>query len=234
MILADMNLPDLIGTLLSFFLTLMVFSYIFGDNALFRITIHLFIGAAAGYAAVVAWYSVIWPQLFLPLIIGTQSERIFVLIPLLLSGLLIFKASPRLSWVGNPSVAYLVGIGAAVAIGGAIMGTIFPQTQATINLMGTSATQQSGESPAMLIVQGIIIILGTVTTLIYFQFSARQRMSGKPRRPEWVEALALAGQVFIAITLGVVFAGVFTASLTAMVERVNYISDFLLPLLTGR
>ena len=41
--LAEMNLPDLVGTLLGFFFTLMVFSYAFGDNALFRATIHIFI-----------------------------------------------------------------------------------------------------------------------------------------------------------------------------------------------
>jgi len=233
-ILAEMSVPDLVGTLLGFFLTLMVFSYVFGDNALFRATLHLFIGAAAGYAVMVAWYNVTWPQLFLPLIFGSQSERWYVLFPLILSGMILFKISPHLSKIGSPAVAYLVGIGAAVAIGGAVLGTIFPQTLATINLLDLNAIQQSGESALLLLVQGLLIILGTVTTLIYFHFGARQRLGGAPRRPEWVEVLALIGQVFIAITLGVVFAGVFTASLTAMIERINYIGDFLLPLFTGQ
>jgi hypothetical protein len=232
--MAEMSLPDLIGSAMGFFFTLMVFSYVFGDNALFRATIHLFIGAAAGYAAVVAWYNVTWPQLFLPLILGSQSERLYALFPLILSGLLLFKISPRLSRYGGPAVAYLVGIGAAVAIGGAIMGTIFPQTLATINMLDLETAQQSSESPLWLLLQGLLIVLGTVTTLVYFHFGAQQRLGDVPRRPEWVEILALIGQVFIAITLGVVFAGVFTAALSAMIERVNFLGEFLLPLITGQ
>lgn len=231
--LAEMNLPDLVGTLLGFTLTLMVFSYVLGDNALFRVGIHIFIGVAAGYAAVVAWYNVIQPQLFVPLISGTRSERLFVLFPLVLSGLLLFKVSPRLSRLGNPAVAYLVGVGVAVAIGGAVMGTVFPQTLASINLMDLQAPQ-NGATPLFSMVQGVLIILGTVSTLIYFHFGARQRPNGAPRRPDWIEGLALVGQVFIAITLGVIFAGVFSASLTALIERINYIGNVILPLLGGQ
>jgi hypothetical protein len=233
MSLAEMNTPDLVGALLGFFLTLMVFSYVFGDNALFRATIHIFIGVSAGYAAIVAWYNVIWPQLVLPLLLGTQDERLYILFPLVLSGLLLFKISPRLSWVGSPAVAYLVGVGVAVAIGGAVLGTIFPQTQATINLLDLGANT-SGESPLVLIGQGLLIILGTVTTLIYFHFGARQRPGGIPKRPDWVEALARVGRIFIAITLGVIFAGVLMASLTALIERVQFLQDVIVPLLTGQ
>jgi hypothetical protein len=232
--MAEMSLPDLVGSILGFSLTLMVFSYVFGDNALFRATIHLFIGAAAGYAAVVAWYNVTWPQLFLPLILGSQSERLYALFPLVLSGLLLFKISPRLSRYGSPAVAYLVGVGAAVAIGGAVLGTIFPQTLATINLLDLEAIRQSSETPLWLLIQGLLIILGTVTTLAYFHFGARQKLGGSAKRAEWIEILALIGQVFIAITLGVVLAGVFTSALTALIERVNYIADFILPLITGQ
>ena len=66
MSLANLSLPDLIGSLVSFVLTLAVFSYILGDNALFRMSVHIFTGAGAGYAAVMAWTTIIWPQLFAP------------------------------------------------------------------------------------------------------------------------------------------------------------------------
>jgi hypothetical protein len=36
------------------------------------------------------------------------------------------------------------------------------------------------------------------------------------------------GQLFIAITLGVLFAGVFSASLTALIERIGSLSDFII------
>jgi predicted membrane protein len=44
------QLADPIGAIIGFILTIMVLSYIIGDNALFRLAIHIFIGAASGYA----------------------------------------------------------------------------------------------------------------------------------------------------------------------------------------
>src|SRR5574341_2258727 len=84
MSLAQLSLPDLAGTILGFALTIMVFSYVFGDNGLFRAALYIFIGVASGYAAVVAWYNVLWPQLIIPVAFGSQSERLFAAFPLVL------------------------------------------------------------------------------------------------------------------------------------------------------
>jgi hypothetical protein len=46
MIAAELTLPDLLGGFVGLLLTLLVFSYLLGDNVLFRITIHIFIGVA--------------------------------------------------------------------------------------------------------------------------------------------------------------------------------------------
>jgi hypothetical protein len=150
-----------------------------------------------------------------------------------LSGLLLFKVSPRLSRIGNPAIAYLVGVGVAAAIGGAVMGTIFPQVMASINLFDADAIRQTGESPMLMLLQGVMIIIGTLTSLIYFHFGVKPRLGAPGRRPEWMEILALIGQVFIAITLGAIFAGVLTASLAALIERVYYIGDIVFPLFTS-
>jgi len=226
MILAELSFADLAGTILSFLLTLMVFSYVFGDNTLFRTAIHIFIGVASGYAAVVAWYNVIWPQLVIPMAFGINSDRINVLFPSVLGILLLFKASPRLSLVGNPAVAYLVGVGAATAIGGAILGTVFPQSLASINLFDQQNLQMGGEYVIQL-AKGSVILIGTLATLAYFHFGARQYPNQPAGRPKWLEGLAWVGQVFIAITFGSLFAGIFAAALTALIERVDFIIDFI-------
>lgn len=229
MSLANLNTSDLVGALVGFGLTLMVFSYIFGDNALFRIAIHIFIGVSAGYAAVVAWYNVIWPQLVVPLVFGTQTERLYVLIPLAMAGLLLFKVSPRFSAIGNPSAAYLVGVGMASAVGGAVIGTIFPQVSASANLFDFQASQQAGF--LWQFVKGTAILLGTLTTLIYFQYGVRTVTDRPATVQKWIEPLAWVGQIFIAITFGAIFAGVYSAALTAFIERVHFIGDILLPMI---
>lgn len=228
--LAALSLADLAGVLLGFFFTLTIFSYLLGDNALFRLTIHIFIGVAAGYAAVVSWYNVIWPQLLQPLISGDQGERLYLLVPLLLAGLLLTKSSSRLAGWGNVTLAYLVGVGMASAIGGAVLGTLFPQSSATVNLFDPQALSGGLDFVVKFMEAGIILV-GTVTTLIYFQFSARPKLNQAPRRSPLVEGLAWVGQIFIAIALGALFAGVYTAALTALVERSQSVVTLLLSLI---
>ena len=43
---------EFIGLIVGFILTLLVFSYLLGDNPLYRIAIHLLVGTSAAYAAV--------------------------------------------------------------------------------------------------------------------------------------------------------------------------------------
>jgi hypothetical protein len=229
--LADLGLPDFIGALVGFTLTLMVFSYIFGDNLLFRLALNVFIGVAAGYAAVVAWYNVIWPQLMLPLISGTQSERLFALTPLFLSGLLLLKLSTRLTHLGSAAIAYLVGVGVAAAIGGAALGTLFPQVGASINLFDMQAASAAGGASSLeRLARGAVILVGTLTSLIYFHYGARARPGELSKRPEWLESLGWVGQVFIAITIGTLFAGVYSAALTALIERLHFLGDVIFSL----
>lgn len=226
--LANLALPDLVGMLVGLVLTLSVFSYIFGDNALFRLAIHIFIGVSSAYVLALAWYSVIWPQLLVPLWLGTQEQRLLAIFPFLLGGLLLTKASPRLAWIGSLPMAYLVGVGVATAIGGAVIGTIFPQVAAAINVFDLElAAQAAGVSTAVQLVNGVVFLLGTLSTLIYFHFGARPRTNQPPQRSAPVEALAWVGQFFIAITFGALFAGVYTAALAALVERWTFIADLI-------
>jgi hypothetical protein len=228
--LAEMNLPELIGTLLGFVFTLMVFSYILGDNPLFRIAVNIFIGVAAGYASVIVWYNILWPELILPLVIGNSSERIVAVIPLILGLLLFTKASARLSGWGTIPVIYLVGVGAATTIGGAVLGTLFPQILASANLFDQSAIS-AADSGIIKLAEGALILVGTITTLAYFQFSTRPRPGQAPTRGVLVDGMAWVGQFFIAITLGAIFAGVYMAALSALIERSKFLVDFLLPII---
>ena len=51
---------DLIGAAVGLALTVMILSYVLGDNPLFRIAMYLFVGVAAGYAVVVAVQNVLF------------------------------------------------------------------------------------------------------------------------------------------------------------------------------
>jgi hypothetical protein len=213
---------DLISALIGLTLTLMVFSYLIGDNPLFRIAVYLFIGVASGYAAVVVWYYVLVPKLFQPL--TTLNPLSFV--PLVFGLSLLAKLSPRIAWIGNFSMAVLVGVGAAAAVGGALLGTLLPQAQAAIDGFDVLSAG-NGLEVASRLLEGLIMLGGTVFTLASFHFSASRSADGTPKRPAILEGIAWVGRIFIAITLGVLFAGVYMSALTAMIERLSFVIDFL-------
>jgi hypothetical protein len=219
------DLVDMIGGLLSFLLTLCVFSYLLGDNVLFRLAIHIFIGVAAGFVAAMALHSVIWPQLFAPLIGSSLTEKLWVLIPILLSVLLFTKAFPRLSTLGSPVMAFLVGVGAAVAVGGALLGTLFPQFRATTQLLNMAALQASGKEVGLELLNGVLILFGLVVTFASFQYNT-SIFKNPSIRALW-NLIYWSGRFFVAITFGVIFAGVYLASLAALTERLYSLLVFL-------
>jgi hypothetical protein len=224
----DLNNLDLLGAILSFGLTLIILSFIFGDNLLFRFAIHVFVGVTAGYVAVMTWYNVLLPEIVVPLIGGSQAERFYALLVLVLSSFLFIKAFPRLSGWGNPVVAYLVGVGTATVIGGAVLGTLFPQVLASINLFDIPGLFEKSSPVWMQISNAVVILVGTISVLIFFHFGARSNHGSHPERAAWISAVACIGQIFISITFGVLFAGVYIASMTAFAERMTFTANFIL------
>ena len=219
------NLLEFVGLALGFLFTILIFSYLLGDNPFFRLAIHIFIGVSAAYVAIITINNVLIPRLIIPIFNGNQGERLLSILLFIPSIFLLFKATP-LRKAGNWSVAILVGIGAAAAVGGAITGTLFPQILGTINSMDPSAytitTSRWDQA-----INGFIIVLGTVTTLIYFHFGTQEKPGGTNERLPIIENISKIGRIFLAITFGALYAGVFLSSLAALVERLTFVWEFL-------
>jgi hypothetical protein len=150
------------------------------------------------------------------------------LVQVVLGLMLFLKMWKRTSFLGALPMAMLIGIGAAVTIGGSLFGTLFGQIKGTIGLFDM---QKQGD-PIMRLLEGVFVLVGTVSTLAYFQFNVRSKAAlpeqeNKVRRAPILEILAQVGQVFIGITLGAMFAGVYTAAITALIERIGFIFDFI-------
>jgi hypothetical protein len=213
---------NFISALIGLTLTLMVFSYLIGDNPLFRFAVYLFIGAASGYAASIVWNTLLFPKISQWV---TAFNPLFV-IPIILVLSLLAKLFPRISWIGNFAMAVLVGVGAATVVGGALLGTLLPQAQATMDGLDVLSAGSLGEVASQLL-SGVVMLAGTVLTLASFHFSAGRAADGAPKRNRILEGVARVGRIFIAITLGVLFAGVYMSALTAMIERLSSIINFI-------
>ena len=204
-----MNL-DLVGLVVGALLALMVFSYVLGDNPLYRLALHVFVGAAVGYAFGLA-LRVIWSRFFAPLIYDRDFSLI---VPLVLVVFLLVKGLPKYAYIGNLSVAYLVGVGAAVALSGALLGGLVPQVGAT-----GRALQTHGR------VDGLIILVGTICTLAVFTFTVEGQRGPGRLWSKIVGGLSWVGRWFLVTAFALGFAGAFTTAVSILIGRIGHLID---------
>ncbi len=190
-------------------LTVIVLSYLIGDNFLFRIATHVLIGAGAAYAAVAVIFDVF---------VARSASPIILIVGLILSVMLLFKVSPRLAWIGNVPVAYLVGVGVATVLGGVVLGTLGPQIVATA-APSVPASSIPNAPPLYNGILNLFIVAGTIITLLSFGFYRTSRNSV-------LGVLNLTGRrFFLMIALGATFALVFMASAALLFDRLKAIID---------
>ena len=212
---------DLIAGWASLVLTLFIFSYLLGDNFLYRIAVHVLVGAAAAYTAIVAVESVILPWIDLTLAAEGETSslgiRVLGIIPFLLGLSLFLKTSARLAPLGNLGLAFIIGVGTGVAIVGAVVGTIIP----IVRDAGVVFDEQNTFN-------AIVVTLGTISTLIFFQYLAKRRVDGEITRSLPMRLLAGIGSGFIAVTFGAIYAGAVLTSLSVLSGVIGEQLDFLL------
>ena len=234
-----MDTTDLIASFVASVLTIMVLSYLIGDNPLFKLVMHLLIGVAAGYVGAVAVHNVLIPGLIEPILeaglpgLADPQLIVTVIVPLILVVLLFLKVAPSTARYGTVSMVLLVGVGAAVIVGGAITGTLIPLTLDSMDTLNPSAVNQlTGESGIERLLNVIIVLIGTLTTLFYFRFTVRKTDVETPfaivagaRIPGPLTVFKGIGKGFIAVTFGVMYAGAVAATLIVLAERVQFIWD---------
>ncbi len=223
---------DTIGLLISLTLTLMVLSYILGDNPLFKIAEHIFVGVSVAYVVLVAWHLVLSPAFFQVQGQVNTLQLLTKLPPALLSLLLVFKVRPTQSSaagaLGSIGLAFLVGVGAAATVAGAVQGTLFPQTAAVAGINLNPANPAYADAPSFWLhnafLSNIVVIIGTVGTLFYFTFTYRPQGFLSGFREGFVNFWAGMGRWVILITLGALFANTVSARIALLVSRIQFLA----------
>ena len=215
---------DLALGIISFALTIMVFSYIFGDNFFFRLAAYLLVGISSGYTVLILITKVILPYLVTPLLYGSTQDRFLAVIPLILSIMLGLMIFPRLTKVGRLPLAIVIAIIAALTVGGVTLGTIIPQMLGAIGLFSPDLLQQNEGQLWLRWVDAAIMLIGVITTLLYFHFSISKK-DHKDQKNRSFNTASKIGQVFIGITLGALFAGIYASALIALISRISDIKN---------
>ncbi len=186
-------------TLLSFALTLLVFSYLLADNLLYRLAIYAFVGVTAGFTAIVIVESVV-----LPLLDGSPTNSFLFVAATVLVGLLLLKPVPLFAPFGNLALGFLLAVGTAVAVAGALTGTLLPLLAATARPAGAP------------LLEAVVVLIGVVSALVYFQYSVQRRPDGTIGRARWLQWLSTLGEGFVVITLGAIYGAAILSSLAVI------------------
>lgn len=212
--LGGISAPEAVGVSVAAILTLVVFSYLWRDNAAYRLAEHVFIGTTIGYVFVVAYHQVIYPKLLGPGISGAYLDW-RLLIPGFLGLSLLLRQVRSLSWVGNWGIAFVVGAGSALALGGAVAGTLLPQVMAAAPAL---AIAREGMDWSLLI-GNVVLLVGVVTTLSYFCFtSTRRSLDGR-----LLGSAGWMGKWMMMVAFGALFASLTTSRLSLLVGRLYFL-----------
>ena len=190
----------MIGPWIAAFLTLAIFSYLYKDNPFYKVAEHLFVGISTGYWTSMFFWTQIQPNLFGRLwpaseynsdllwyklynVLGVFSSvfpdgginkghdmELLYLLPFALGIMMLLSVSSKLSWMARCGIAYTVGMAAGLRAYGFLNSNVLGQIKGSAFQIFNSDLPffaLASES----IFNNFIILIGTITGLMYFYFS---------------------------------------------------------------
>lgn len=201
-------------------LTLLIFSFLYKDNPLFKLAEHLYVGVSVGYTIVKAYDTVLVHLVVKPIV---EQGEISLLIPVAIGMLMLTRYVPKAAWMSRYAFAFIVGMGAGLAIPRTISSFILKQVEDTIRPL-LSLAGPDGVTFSMNLLNpagnlnAIIILLGVTSVLFYFFFSIEHTGAGK--------TVARTGIIFLMISFGAAFGYTVMARMSLLIGRLTDLIEY--------
>ena len=150
-------------------LTLAIYSFLYKDNPFYKVAEYIFVGISAGYWAVFLWWNYAYPNLFVPLGEGNYWN----IIPILLGFMMFTQLSKRTSWLVRFPLTFVLGVSLGLQIVAAVEGDMVPQLRGTFSPFAPGALFNTYDFWTS--VGFIVLLVGVLSTLIYFFFSKEHK-----------------------------------------------------------
>jgi hypothetical protein len=226
--------PRVLGIWVAALLTISIFSFLYKDNRIYKLAEHLFIGVSAGYSVSLEYWNVFRPNLWNPLIQGLHQARLshglpyfpgmLLLFPFALGILLFTRFSTRLTWLSRWSIAAMVGSYAGLAMIGALQGDLVAQIQANMIPFfapgSLAALRAGGTGDAVVfaflgVLSNPLIIIGLISTLVYFFFSREHKGS--------LGVVSRVGVWFLMVSFGASFGYTVMSRVSLLIGRLHFL-----------
>lgn len=186
-------------------MTLAIFSFLFGDNPVYKVAERLWVGLTTGY-----WTMLLLRTGFLQKVwVNVYTERKFLyLIPVGLGLLMWLRLSEKWSWVSRYALGFYIGISTGVFIPLELKRGVFQQMEGAMRPIEGS---WAGLNTA-------IVLVGLVCSLCYFFFSKEQKgVFG---------GLSRIGIYTLMVGFGAGFGLTVMGRVALLVQRVIFLRDF--------
>ncbi len=143
---------------LAVLMTLAIFSFLVGDNPIYKFAERLWVGVSTGYWTMLLFHTSFIDKVWQPIV---HEGKLLYLIPTALGILMWFRISPKLGWLSRYALAFYIGISTGVFIPLAFKTAIFLQVEGAVR-------------PVQADVAGlnyILVLIGFICSLAYFFFS---------------------------------------------------------------
>lgn len=218
-----MSFPILFGSLLATVLTLAIFSRAFGANKAFRWASYLLLGMGAGYVAAIALKQVLLPAfsstaLRIPLQFGVALSVV------VLTALLLLRMAPKpaiRAW-GLLPLGLMAGVGGALALAGAMRGTLLPQLMA-VNQLHLHLTPRFPVMDALSVVIATLTSLGVLLFLLPGLDEKDAPGEDQPAVIKVLQGWRLWGYWALMLALGALLASTAGARITLLIDRVQWL-----------
>jgi hypothetical protein len=214
-----MSFELMLGAWVATGLTLFILSFLYEDNALFKLAEHLYVGVSLGYTIVKAYDTVVMTLIIRPIV---DKGEWSLLIPVGIGMLMLTRYVPKAAWLSRYAFAFIVGVGAGLAIPRTISSFILKQIEDTVRPLMTMTPDGLSFSMTLLSpasnLNAIIILLGVVSVLFYFFFSVEHTGPGR--------TVARAGILFLMVSFGAAFGYTVMARMSLLIGRLTDLIEY--------
>ena len=212
-------LAELIGLWVAAFLTLAIFSFLYGDNPVYKLAEHIFVGVSAGYSVVIVYYESVLADLINPLFRPSEANlehaNYWVIIPGVLGIMMLARFVPKYAWLARWPIAFVIGLGAGASIPSTLQADVIIQLRETVAPLWAPKAGQTSLMTAWVGFSSLALAVGVVCTLTYFYFSSPHRgVLGTASR---------VGVWFLMIAFGAGFGNTVMARLSLLIGRIVFL-----------
>lgn len=198
-------MSDIVGIWIAALLTLGIFSFLYKDNLLYKISEAIFVGLSAGFWFVTYFWDNIYKQAWDGIV---REHHYYLIVGVILGVLMLMRLVGSIGWIARWPIAFIVGATAGLKLMVFLTTDALAQVHATVSNLGTAHGSYE-------IVGQTVVAAGTFATLVYFFFSREHKgaFGGAAKCGTWI----------LMITFGASFGYTVMSRMSLLIGRVDFL-----------